>query len=134
MEGSDCNACNDRNIHGGLSVVTFNMHGFNQGWPTVLELMNNFEASVILLQEHWQTPANLSKFNELSDSYFCFGSSAMSNVVESGLLRGRPFGGIMCLIKKSLRSSTETIFCSDRFAVVRVLNYLIVNLYLPCWH
>ena len=132
MEGSDCNACNDRNIHGGLSVVTFNMHGFNQGWPTVLELMNNFEASVILLQEHWQTPANLSKFNELSDSYFCFGSSAMSNVVESGLLRGRPFGGIMCLIKKSLRSSTETIFCSDRFAVVRVLNYLIVNLYLPC--
>jgi len=36
----------------------------------------------------------------------------MSKTLKTGVLRGRPFGGIMILIKKKLRNITETIFCS----------------------
>ena len=115
-----------------LDLVTFNMRGFNQGWPVVNDLIREFRPNVILLQEHWLTPANLNKFDVFFEGYFCFGSSAMSNVVESGPLRGRPFGGLMCLISNDMRELTETVYCSERCAIVRVSNFLIINVYFPC--
>ena len=56
----------------------------------------------------------------------------MAKTIESGILRGRPFGGVMIMINNALRNVTETVFCCDRYAVVRVANCVIVNLYLPC--
>jgi len=58
----------------------------------------------------------------------------MNNEVDSGILRGRPFGGVAthALIYKRLRSVTETIHCEERFCIVRIANYFIVNVYLPC--
>ena len=38
----------------------------------------------------------------------------MSGVVESGPLRGRPFGGLMCLI--NLHEVTQTVYCGERLA------------------
>ena len=69
------------------------MHGFNQGNPTINELINDYSPDIIMLQEHWQTPANMYKFDKFVD-YFSFGCSVMSNSVEAGLQRGRPFGGV----------------------------------------
>ena len=56
----------------------------------------------------------------------------MSDAVESGMLRGRPFGGVICLVKNSLRSITNTVYCSDRFVIIKVGNHILVNVYLPC--
>ena len=36
-----------------------------------------------------------------------FGFSAMSNVVETGTLKGRPFGGLMTLIKNCLLYTSD---------------------------
>jgi len=107
------------------------MHGFNQGQPAVDELIDKLQPDVLLLQEHWLTPANLDKFDKYSD-YFTFGTSAMAQVVESGMLKGRPFGGVISMIKNDLRSSTETVYCSERCNIIRVANYILVNIYLPC--
>jgi len=41
----------------------------------------------------------------------------MSKHLENGMLRGRPFGGVMILIKNALRTVTETIYCEERFAI-----------------
>ena len=38
----------------------------------------------------------------------------------------------MFMIKKSLHIYTESVYCCDRFAVIKMANYLIVNVYLPC--
>jgi len=46
--------------------------------------------------------------------------------VESGMLRGRPFGGVMTLINKNLRKNTATIHCYERLIVIKVANYLCV--------
>ena len=81
---------NDSHIE--LKIVSFNMHGFNQGCVAIDELINNYAPDIFLIQEHWLTPANLSKLDVFSN-YFAFGSSAMSDTIESGILRGRPFGG-----------------------------------------
>ena len=56
----------------------------------------------------------------------------MNEVIESGMLKGRPFGGVMIMIKNDLRRLTETVFCSSRYAIVRVANLLFINVYMPC--
>jgi len=38
----------------------------------------------------------------------------------------------MTLIKKSLGNVTAMIHCEDRFVVVKILNCLFINVYLPC--
>jgi exonuclease III len=107
------------------------MHGFNQGCETVKELIDDYNPDVFLFQEHWLTPANLCKFYIFSD-YFMFGSSAMSTVIEPSILVGRPFGGVAMLIKNTLRNETRTTHCSERYGIIKIRNYIIINLYLPC--
>ena len=120
--------------HQSLCIVSYNMHGFHQGLPALHDLIghNSTIPDIILVQEHWLTPANLHKFDDFFPDYFSFGCSAMSNVIQSGILYGRPYGGVMTLISNNLRMITETVCCSERYTVIRVANYLIVNVYLPC--
>jgi len=84
-----------------------------------------------MLQEHWCTPDNLTKFDQFVD-YFSFGMSAMYKAVESGMLKGRPFGGVLTVINNDIRHITETIYCSERCNIVRVGEVIVVNVYLPC--
>jgi len=115
-----------------LFVVSYNMHGFNQGSHTVRDLINESSPDIFLLQEHWLTPANLGRFDVEFPGYVCFGSSAMRSCVESGVLYGRPFGGVTILVNKRLQQCTEILCCSDRYVAVTVGNVLIFNIYLPC--
>ena len=115
-----------------LSFVTFNMHGFNQGWTTVRDLSMKNNPEIFLLQEHWLLPSNIQLFEQTFPDYFCFGSSAMGHQTESGILSGRPFGGTAFLIQKRLQKFTKTIVAADRFCVVKVFDFLLVNVYFPC--
>ena len=81
-----------------LKIISYNMHGFNQGHSSVEELIQLLNPDVFLLQEHWLTPANMYKLSVFSD-YFVYGCSAMSKTVEMGVLSGRPFGGVCFLIR-----------------------------------
>ena len=91
------------------------MHGFDQGTDVVCDLVNsNNSPDVILLQEHWLTPDNLSLFREKINSHYAFGKSAMTERVKQGPLFGRPYGGTSILIKNELRAVTKCIFCTDR--------------------
>ena len=85
-----------------------------------------------MLQEHWLTPAAMNKFDDDFPDYICVGCSAMTERVESGMLFGRPFGGVAILTHKSLRGALRTIHCDDRFAIVKIYNYVVVSVYLPC--
>jgi len=74
----------------------------------------------------------LHKLSEISYDYFVFGSSAMNESVSSGQLIGRPFGGTTIIInKKHIRSSLNLI-SRDRFTAVKIANWLLVNVYMPC--
>jgi len=115
-----------------LKAVSFNMHGFHQGFSVVDDLIKELNPDLFLLQEHWLTPSNLYYFDTNFVNYFSVGSSAMSKCVGQGMLRGRPFGGTIVLIKKELRRVTQTVHCDERYVIVKVANYLFVNVYLPC--
>lgn len=115
-----------------LQIVSYNMHGFNNGYHVVDELSVSVNPDVFIVQEHWLTPANLSKFDENFPQYLCIGTSAMRTCVESGVLRGRPFGGVMTLINRKFQKNVEIICTEERFVVVAVGMLLIINVYLPC--
>jgi len=115
-----------------LKLVSYNMHDFNQGSPTINELINTVAPDIILCQQHWLTPANLDKFDNHYPNYITFGSSAMCNHIKSEIIWGRPLGGLMTLIKKDFCNLMQTIHCEERFTVVKLANYLIINVYLPC--
>jgi exonuclease III len=114
-----------------LKIISYNMHGFNQGHSSVEELIQLLNPDVFLLQEHWLTPANMYKLSVFSD-YFVYGCSAMSKTVEMGVLSGRPFGGVCFLINSNIRELCTSIVNSERFAIVKICNYILVNIYLPC--
>ena len=115
-----------------VKFVSYNLHGFYQGFTVVNDLIADDEPDVLLLQEHWLTPANLSYFDQHFSNYFSFGVSAMRRSVEQDMLRGRPFGGVITLINNSLRNVTKTIHCDDRYTIVKIADCLFINLYLPC--
>jgi len=115
-----------------VKIVSFNMHGFFQGCPVLDDMINKFNPDVFLLQEHWLTPSNLHKFDNHFEGFFSVGCSAMSTAVETGMLRGRPYGGVMSLINNRLRAMTKTVYCSERYIVIKVCDCIIINVYLPC--
>ena len=91
------------------------MHGFNQGAPALHNIIVTHAPDVILLQEHWLTPANLPQHDSFQD-YLSFGSSAMNHVVAAGVLRSRPYGGVAVPIKKHLRP-IATMVISEKYFV-----------------
>ena len=85
-----------------------------------------------MLQEHWLTPANLCRFDDDFPQYLCYGSSAMCIAVQTGVLRGRPFGGVMTMVNKKLQDCTEIVCASERYVIISVGDSLLINVYFPC--
>ena len=115
-----------------LSIVSFNMHGYNQGVVTVRDVIESSSPAVLMLQEHWLTPTNLIKFNEDFPSYTWFGSSALENKVDSGPLFGRPYGGTVILVKNDFLSVCTCVAEAERYVFRKIGDLLCTNVYLPC--
>ena len=60
-----------------LSLISYNMHGFNQGSNLLEYFFNDLQIDIILLQEHWLTPDNMYKITNIDKLYSCVGMSAM---------------------------------------------------------
>ena len=56
----------------------------------------------------------------------------MNSCVEMGVLRGRPFGGVMTLVSNKLQNCTEVISATNRYVIVVIGDLLIINVYIPC--
>ena len=73
-----------------LSLLCFNLHGFNQGELYLQEVCSAAKHDVIFIQEHWLTPDNLVKLKSISCNYFVYGKSAMESALSKSFLRSRP--------------------------------------------
>ena len=129
INDNDASVCNHNAL---IKIVSYNMHGFNQGYAAIDLLISSENPDIFFCQEHWLTPANLQKFDDHFPDFFPIGCSAMSDRVQSGMLIGRPFGGVMILVNERLRNLTKTICCEERFVIIKIADYLCVNIYLPC--
>ena len=110
-------------------LATYNMHGYRQGTQYLTELCNCYD--LILIQEHWLTIADVSSLI-VNDDFVLYASSAMEKAVSSGVLRGRPFGGVGILMRKSLASRTKLLCKSDRYVIVCLDKTILCSIYMPC--
>jgi len=54
-----------------LTIVSYNVHGLNQGIVGIHELMATLHPEVIMIQEHWLSSENLYKLSDISKRVFC---------------------------------------------------------------
>ena len=99
-----CNRVISNPLQQRLVIVSYNLHGFNQGSHGIKEMISTLNPDAIMVQEHWLYLSNISKLNDISDDYFYFGSSAMDACLSAGPFYGRPFGGTAVIINKRLAS------------------------------
>lgn len=53
-------------------------------------------------------------------------------VVTAGPLYGRPFGGTAVLVNKKLAAYATCMASCDRYTVIKIANWMLFNLYMPC--
>src|SRR6266516_1786593 len=117
-----------------ISVISHNMHGVNQG-QLFLSSICALNTEVIFLQETWLNTADMfQSFQPLAEKYHIFCSSPLDKRQSLSVLKGRPFGGLCTLIHKSffnLFSDIECIAADNNFIILRLDDFLFVNIYLP---
>lgn len=114
-----------------LTFLTYNMHGYNQGIHYIKQ--NCSSADVIFVQEHWLPPCDLHKLQNISDDFICFSSSAMCNVIDRGILVGRPFGGVAILVRSSLARHCK-LSCFVKRNVILLLSLATASLLMCTCH
>lgn len=112
-----------------ISIVSFNLHGLQQGVAFLTDLCRFHD--IIFIQEHWLLSCDLYKL-EVNDDFVVYSSSAMDSVISRGVLRGRPFGGVGILIRKSLSVCAKVIAVSIRYIIITVGDIIFCNVYMPC--
>ena len=110
-----------------LNIMTYNLHGFNQGSDYLKEVCEIELFDILFIQEHWLTPDFMCKLDTLSVNYKVFGKSAMELTMSTGFLRGRPFGGVAVIIKKQFCHIVQKVFCEDRYVILFANKYTIIS-------
>ena len=115
-----------------LAVASYNCRGFNSVKCSYVRTLLT-KVSVLFLQEHWLSDAQLSVLGDVDDNFLYAGVSGFDN---SDILRGRPFGGCAILWRSDLRMKVSILdTASKRVCAVRMVSgscrLLFVNVYMP---
>jgi exonuclease III len=120
-----------------LRLCSFNMHGYRNGLSMANSLCSDHD--IILLQEHWLMKHELHKMDAIHPNFKSFGVSSMDNKIASGILVGRPFGGVGILWNKRLSSKIQILdYDADngKFLTIKILadpkHITITTVYFPC--
>ena len=73
-----------------FGIASFNCRGVNSSTAEIVELCDRHQ--LICIQEHWLPKQNLYELNNICENFRGIGSSPMD--LSSGIITGRPFGGV----------------------------------------
>src|SRR6266516_896633 len=94
-----------------ISCISFNMHGINQGINCLDELCSS-NTDIIMLQEIWlESDAIIKTFDCFSNNYHLFCASPLDDRLGTGILKGRPYGGICILVRKTFYNLFSSVEC-----------------------
>ncbi len=112
-----------------LKIVSFNCRSLKKSLVEIQELCDTHD--IVLLQEHWLLPFELSMLNTIHSSYVANGQSAVN--LSDDVLSGRPYGGTAILYRKNLASYCKPfVIESDRMSAVMLgKKRLLLNVYMP---
>ena len=93
-----------------LRVCSFNTYGIKSSSETIQQQLCA-QNDLILIQESWLYPDELSYVSNLCEEFSSFSLSSMS--AENKLIRGRPHGGISIMWRKTLSRGVKIIRYDD---------------------
>lgn len=115
------------------SFITYNCKNIKRSVECVRSLCKG--AEVIALQETWLLPHDLAFLGEIDKDFSYTGKSAVD--LSTGVLRGRPHGGVAILWRNSAFHSVTVIKCSsERIAAIKVITrehkeFIVICVYMP---
>ena len=105
-----------------ISICSFNINGTKDKDICIDNLLDTFD--VVLFQEHL-LPAVSVNFLRRSPGHIVFSTNARRT-------RGRPSGGLACVLNRKLSSLSPQCYGSDDiYLAVRIGDLVLVNVYLP---
>jgi exonuclease III len=119
------------------SVCSYNMRGFKSGFNTTKELLDRY--SIVAVQEIWLRNDNLSNLGLINDNISYFGVSGMTKALSSGVVHGRPFGGVAFLWKNDLSKFITKVGYDPAGRCIAIKLHidgkviLLINVYFPCF-
>lgn len=113
-------------------MITFNCKNVVRSVDCIRSLCQ--EADLIALQETWLLPHDLSFLGTIDDNFAFTGTSAVDTSV--GVLRGRPYGGVALLWRKTAFPAVTVINCTSvRLAAVKISlsdrSFVVFSVYMP---
>ena len=119
-----------------LHIASYNLHGFKSNWNYLKTLLDSHD--IVFVQELWLLDCEFELLHGLSNDFTVHARSGMSESAQSGILKGRPFGGVAVFIRKNLSRFVSFCSCDDAGRVVCVKltsvdqNLLLCGCYFPC--
>ena len=126
-----------------INIVSHNINGFSSSKDFLVSKCDDDANSILCLQEHWLRPAykNLKSINQLRtihSNFDGYGVSAMKNVHNNSILKGRPYGGTGFVFNKDfspflqpvLQYESERINDLPYYVIILIDRCITINLYL----
>ena len=115
-----------------IRVITYNCQGLKSSIHDIQALCSSYD--LIFIQESWLFQFELPLLSKIHCEFEGFGISAIDD--STGIVRGRPYGGMASLIRKQYRSMAQffTYDCSRLLGVQLSHNeesLLFINVYMP---
>lgn len=113
------------------TMTTFNCKNVKTAVSGIKKLCSY--ADIIALQETWLLAHDLEYLAEIDEN---FGSTGTTAVDPGTLLKGRPFGGVALMWRKSVFPCVSVIQCANpRIAAIRITTndrpVLVLSVYMP---
>ncbi|KAI5635638.1 endonuclease/Exonuclease/phosphatase family domain-containing protein [Phthorimaea operculella] len=113
-------------------MVSYNCKSMKRSIAYLRDLCKS--ADIIALQETWLLPHDLDLVHTIDTEFSCTATSSVDT--SAGVLRGRPYGGLAILWRKSMFPNVSVIkSASERINAIRISldsrEVLVVNCYMP---
>lgn len=89
------------------NLVSFNCKNVKRSVEDVRHLCRM--SHIVALQEHWLLPHDIDFLSSIDDDFAYTGVSAVDT--SAGILRGRPYGGVAILWRKSAVTNVTIVPC-----------------------
>lgn len=115
-----------------VNIITFNCKNVKRSLNCVRTLCKT--ADIILLQETWLYPHDLSFLGNIHEEFSYTGKSSVDT--SAGICKGRPYGGLAILWRKSAFNYVSVVkIQSNRICAVKILvsnrSFMVINMYMP---
>ncbi|CAF4843312.1 unnamed protein product [Pieris macdunnoughi] len=113
-------------------MTTFNCKNIKRSLECIRDLCRH--SDIIALQETWLLPSEISYLGSIEADFGYTGTSAMDT--SEGMLRGRPYGGVALLWRRSVFNNVIVLPCNNsRVCAIKIITsdrpIIVVCVYMP---